>query len=120
MDFFPSIIKELIDEGHTVDIAANKDIRPVPDVFKELGCRVHSLPWSRFPFSPGNIKAISELRKVVKGGGYDIVHCHTPIAAACTRLACRPLRKNGLKVIYTAHGFSQNQRRSILPQYRCI
>ena len=36
---------------------------------------------------------------------YEIIHCHTPIAAFCTRLACRTLRKNGTRVFYTAHGF---------------
>ena len=33
------------------------------------------------------------------------MHCHTPIAAACTRIACRHIRKKGSKVYYTAHGF---------------
>nr|WP_278245697.1 glycosyltransferase [[Eubacterium] cellulosolvens] len=41
----------------------------------------------------------------VEEGKYDLVHCHTPIAAAVTRVACRPLRKKGVKVLYTAHGF---------------
>ena len=38
---------------------------------------------------------------------YDIVHTHThtPNASAIVRLACRPLRKQGIKVFYTAHGF---------------
>ena len=28
-------------------------------------------------------QAIKEIKKIVEAGDYDIVHCHTPIAAAC-------------------------------------
>ena len=64
------------------------------------------LPIKRSPFKlVSNYKAMRKLREVMKKEGYSIVHCHTPIAAACTRLACRKLRKTGVKVIYTAHGF---------------
>ena len=45
------------------------------------------------------------MSKIVSENDYDIVHCHTPIASICTRLACKKHRKKGLKVIYTAHGF---------------
>ncbi len=105
MVFFPQLIKELIDQGHTVDIAANITSSPVRDCYYEWGCKVFPLSCSRSPFDRGNIKAIGEIKKLVKENGYDIVHCHTPIAAACTRLACRGLRKKGVKVFYTAHGF---------------
>ena len=105
MVFFPQLIKELIDQGHTVDIAANITSSPVCDCYYEWGCKVYPLSCSRSPFDKRNIKAIGEIKKLVKENGYDIVHCHTPIAAACTRLACRGLRKKGVKVFYTAHGF---------------
>lgn len=105
MDFFLSFIKELLDEGHTVDIASNFEERKVSECYYQWGCRVYPIATSRSPFSTGNIKAVAQIRKLVEEGNYDIVHCHTPIAAACTRLACRNLRKKGVKVIYTAHGF---------------
>lgn len=103
MTFFKAIIKELIDEGHIVDIATNENSSMVPDCYRKWGCKVFSISTSRSPFSLGNIKAINEIRKIAKS--YDIVHCHTPLAGMATRLACIPLRKNGTKVIYTAHGF---------------
>ena len=59
----------------------------------------------RSPLSKSNLEAVKELKKIVFENHYDIVHCHTPIAGVCTRLACKSFRKNGLKVIYTAHGF---------------
>jgi len=52
-----------------------------------------------------NIRAYKEVCRLVSENKYDLIHCHSPIAAFCTRLACRTLRKKGLKVIYTAHGF---------------
>lgn len=103
MNFFKSLIKELIDEGHIVDIATNETDSKVPDCYREWGCKVFSIPTSRSPFSMGNVKAVTLIKAVVQD--YDIVHCHTPLAAMATRLACRNLRKKGLKVIYTAHGF---------------
>ena len=107
MHFFESFIQSLIEEGHTVDIATNEmeGERPVPGIYKELGCKVFHIPCTRSPLDNSNLQAVKILRELVEKEQYDIVHCHTPIAAACTRLACRKLRKNGLKVFYTAHGF---------------
>lgn len=105
MGFFMQLIHELIEEGHTVDIATSETSSPVPTCYREWGCKVYPISCTRSPFRSGNLKAIKEIREIAKNGGYDIVHCHTPIAAMCTRLACQPLRKNGLNVIYTAHGF---------------
>ena len=105
MNFFKTLISDLIKDGHTVDIACNEDIEPIDRCFDKMGCKKYNLSCTRFPFDKGNIKAVKEINKIVINGEYDIVHCHTPIAAACTRLACRKLRKNNVRVIYTAHGF---------------
>ena len=105
MPFFKSFIRHLLDEGHEIDIATNMTESPLPDYYKEWGCGVFQISCSRSPFDSGNIAAIKEIKKIVSEKNYDIVHCHTPIAAACTRIACRKARKNGTRVIYTAHGF---------------
>ncbi len=106
MNFFRSFVKKLYLDGHTVDIATNESAAPVNELYHELGSKVYGITTSRSPFNKGNLKAIKEIKKIVKENGYDIVHCHTPIAAFVTRLACKGLRKKmGLKVIYTAHGF---------------
>ena len=105
MGFFTSIIEELLKAGHTVDVATNLNIGQLPDCYREWGCKVYPISCTRSPFNKGTLTAIKEIRRIVREGGYDIVHCHTPIAAMCTRFACRKLRKNGLKVFYTAHGF---------------
>ena len=105
MHFFKSFIEKLVEEGNTVDIAANMINSPVPDCYNEWNCKTFQISCSRSPMSFGNIKAVNEIKKLVAQTHYDIVHCHTPIAAACTRLACIDARKNGTRVIYTAHGF---------------
>ncbi len=104
MGFFYEHFKMLTEEGHTVELACNCD-DPIPDFCVDMGLKVHNIPFSRSPLSPSNIKALKNLKKLVKFGGYDIVHTHTPNASACVRLACRKMRKKGLKVFYTAHGF---------------
>lgn len=107
MDFFTEFIRKLIDEDHTVDIATNEmnGEKKANQCYKDWGCGVYQISCSRSPLSKGNLDCIRELKKIVSENHYDIVHCHTPIAAACTRVACRKARKNGTKVIYTAHGF---------------
>ena len=105
MRFFIQLVKELVEEGHTVDIAANTSISNVPNEYIELGCNVFPISCTRSPLERGTVTAIKQLKQVVSVGNYDIVHCHTPIAAMCTRLACRKVRKQGTRVFYTAHGF---------------
>ena len=105
MSFFKALIKELIEEGNTVDIATNDQLAPVAECYREWGCKVYSLSCTRSPFHLGTVKAIREIREILKSHDYDVVHCHTPVAAICARLASQPFRKGGLKVIYTAHGF---------------
>lgn len=89
--------------------------------FKEQGYEVHvasrgtekieycdkhfDIPFERFPLQISNIKAYSELKKIIKDSDYDIIHCHTPVGGVLTRLVARKERKKGTKVLYTAHGF---------------
>ncbi len=107
MFFFKDIIKELLSRGDVVDIATNEGNgnSPVPEIYKTMNCNVFPITCERTPFSLNNFKAIKMIQHIVSAGEYSIVHCHTPIAAACTRIACRKLRKNKLRVFYTAHGF---------------
>ena len=106
MTFFRSYIRQLLDEGHTVEIATNESETPIPECYREWGCAVHPISTSRSPFSAGNLKAVRQLRRLTAENRYDIVHCHTPLAAMCTRLACKKARRQyGARVLYTAHGF---------------
>lgn len=103
MEFFTDFVKTLLNEGHVVDIATNEQLTFVPECYRDWNCTIYQIPCVRNPLNINNIRAIRKIRKIAKQ--YDIVHCHTPIAAACTRIACTSLRNKGLKVYYTAHGF---------------
>ena len=105
MGFFRELVRTLLDEGNQVEIACNDEAWVVPAVFREWGCPVLQIDCSRSPLDPMNGRAVREIRRLVQERHYDIVHCHTPVAALCARMACRPLRKAGIKVVYTAHGF---------------
>ncbi|MBQ3470522.1 glycosyltransferase family 4 protein [Candidatus Saccharibacteria bacterium] len=64
------------------------------------------LPIKRSPFKlVSNYKAMRKLREVMKKEGYSIVHCHTPMGGVVARMAGCKLRRQGQRMIYTAHGF---------------
>ncbi|WP_444659803.1 glycosyltransferase family 4 protein [Caproiciproducens sp. R2] len=69
-------------------------------------CNKHfKVCFNRSPYSIDNIKAYHQLKYIINTEHYDIIHCHTPMGGVVTRLAAKCARKNGTKVIYTAHGF---------------
>ena len=104
MPFFSEHIKMLQSQGHIVELACNMD-KPLPESVTVLGCNAHNFPFSRSPLSRYNLKAYTDIKKLINEENYDVVHTHTPNASVLVRLAARKLRKNGLKVMYTAHGF---------------
>lgn len=95
-------IKMLVDKGNRVDVAFNIKGEVNPEIYK-LGCKVYSLSFNRNPLNVENFKTFRDIRKIIKLGKYEVVHCHTPIASACTRLACKNIKD--IKIFYTAHGF---------------
>lgn len=105
MCFFTGLTEKLLDMGAEVEIAANTENRKPDQCYYDWGCRIHEISCTRKVFSRNNLKAIRQIKRIVREGKYDVVHCHTPVAAFCARLACAGLRKRGVKVIYTAHGF---------------
>ncbi len=94
---------------------------PYIEYFKEKGYQVeaaakpkegltvceiqHNIDFERQPLKLKNISAYKKLIKIIRSGNYEIIHCHTPVAAMMTRLAAQKERKAGTRVIYTAHGF---------------
>lgn len=104
--FFKPHIQMLIEEGYQVEIACNNKDLALDPLYEKLGCKLYQIDFSRSPLSIDNMKAYSQLKKIIENGCFDVVHCHTPNASVITRLVCRKFRKNkGLKVFYTAHGF---------------
>lgn len=105
MNFFVEHVRMLLQEGHSVEIACSCKTNPINSIYNEFGCKIHDIPFSRAPFSKDNLKAYKMLKQLVETQQYDIVHTHTPNASMIARFACRNARKQGTRVIYTAHGF---------------
>ncbi len=92
-------LKMFKEHGYEVHVASNGDE-------KIEYCDKHfNLPFERFPLKFNNLKVYKELKKIINDNEYEIIHCHTPVGGVLTRLAARKARKNGTRVIYTAHGF---------------
>lgn len=91
-------IKVFKNNGCTVDVACFGDAT-VPECDRQ-----YNMCWRRSPFTFKTIKGIFDLKKLIKSGKYDVVYCHTPVGGLVGRLAAKSFRKNGLKVVYCAHG----------------
>ncbi|MDK1718410.1 glycosyltransferase [Dellaglioa algida] len=105
-------MKILIELGYKVDVAANfTDVDPMSherrkklfDFFKEENIKYFQIDFSRGIGSvSGNLKAYSQLNKVIMNNKYDFIHTHSPLASVITRISAK---KNNVPVLYTAHGF---------------
>lgn len=101
-------IKYLQAKGWQVDVACSLD-DGVP-----AGNHVYNMSWKRSPFTFDTFKGIKELKDLINREKYDILYCHTPVGGLVARLAARSFRKNGLKVVYCAHGLHFYKGASLL------
>ncbi|MDY0277444.1 MAG: glycosyltransferase family 4 protein [Acholeplasma sp.] len=106
------ILKNL---GYDIDVACNfvsgsitsqEKVESFKQELIEKNIGVYHIPVPRSIFKLKDI-VISYIlvKNLCKENNYEIVHCHSPIGGVIVRLACRKSRKNGTKIIYTAHGF---------------
>ena len=92
-------LKWFKEQGYEVHVATNGEEQiPYCDV-------KHKISFERSPIKINNLKAIRDLKKIIDKEQMEIIHCHTPMGSIVTRIAAINARKNGTKVIYTAHGF---------------
>ena len=64
------------------------------------------LDFARSPLAfTKHFAAYREMKDILRNNHYDLIHTHTPVGSVITRLAANKYRKQGTKVIYTAHGF---------------
>ena len=92
-------IKAFKDMGWQVDVACNAD-----DEVKYCD-HIYNLPMERNPYRFQTFKAIKQLKEIIKSNNYDVVHCHTYAGKFIGILAAKSFRKDGLKIVYSAHGF---------------
>lgn len=97
-------LKWFKEQGWETWVAAKNDY---PDGVCEIPYCDHfvNIDYARSPFSKQTIVAYGQLRSLFKREHFDIVHTHTPVGGVLTRLAARDARRDGTKIIYTAHGF---------------
>lgn len=106
------LLKEL---GYEVDVACNfiegntcsdERVAILKQSLKRLGVNCYQVDFARNVLRFGqNIRALRQVRHLLKQHTYSIIHSHSPIGGLLSRIAARDMRKNGTKVIYTAHGF---------------
>ena len=99
-----SILKNM---GFDVHIATNlyeSNYSIASSFFQENDVVPHHIGFERSPFKLSNFKAIKQILRIIDENSIELVHCHTPVGSVIARLAAKKFRKNGCKVIYTAHG----------------
>ena len=103
--FHRPLVAMLHDHGAEVHVAARNNLAEKNGLKLDFADKVFDVPFARSPKSPDNIRAYKQLKKIIDKGGYDVIHCNTPVGGVITRLAAKGARKRGAKVFYTAHGF---------------
>ena len=91
--------------GYEVHVCANNDYENRQECNIPFCDEFYEVPFERSPLKKENILAYKKLKNLINQNKYDIIHCHTPIGGTLGRLASKNAKRNGTKVIYTAHGF---------------
>ena len=99
LHFHIPFLKYFKEQGYEVHVATNGN-EEIPYCDKK-----HYITFERSPLKINNLKAIKQLKKIIDEEKFELIHTHTPMGAVVTRLAARKARKNGTRVLYTAHGF---------------
>lgn len=103
--FHKPLAEVLHAHGCEVHVAARDNLTEKNGLKLDFVEKVYNVPFSRSPKSIDNLIAYKQLKQIIQKGNYDVIHCNTPMGGIVTRLAARKVRRNGTKVIYTAHGF---------------
>lgn len=105
MQFHIPYLQMFQEHGWETAVASRNDYENPQDCQIPYCDHYYPVDFERNPMKPGNIAALRELKRIIREGDYDIIHCHTPMGGVLARIAGREARKKGCKMIYTAHGF---------------
>jgi len=103
--FHKPLVEVLHEHVYEVHVAAHDNLAEKNGLMLDFADAVYDVPFARSPVAPGNLRAYSELRKILAERHFDLIVCNTPVGGILTRLAARSSRKRGTKVVYIAHGF---------------
>ena len=105
MHFHIPTLKFFKDMGWETAVAARNDYANPEDCRIPYCDRFYDIPFERNPLMPKNVECYKLLKDIMDQGNYQVIHCHTPVGGVLGRLAARKVRKEGTRVLYTAHGF---------------
>lgn len=94
---------------------------PYLNYFKDLGYEVHTatkdfikhncvgksynISFSKKIYSVKNLKAIVQLKKIIRQEKYEIISTHSMLAGAVCRLSACLLKKSNILIVHTCHGY---------------
>ena len=90
--FHKPLVVMLHEHGCEVHVAARNNLAEKNGLKLDFVERVFDVPFQRSPFSPKNLGAYKQLKKIIDEGNYDVVHCNTPVGGVVGRLAARKSR----------------------------
>lgn len=108
-DFLENDIKILKEKGYSIECACNLNYpgKNTEEFFEQYEIKTYQV---EFPIRDLDFKLIinsfKEIKNILKNNDYDLIHCHSTIAAVIGRECGKKYRKNNkTKIIYTSHGF---------------
>lgn len=106
--FLVKDIHILQDMGYEVHCAGNGRSfeTDIAGFLKENGTVFHEIAFSsNRPFSLSSVRCYRQLADLLKEERFDAIFLHTPIPGVIGRAAAAKYRRDGMKVVYTTHGF---------------
>lgn len=105
----------LLDIGYELTLASNfctkqdsnseEKTKYFLDEMKAKGVKCIQIDFSRHVFKfREQWQSYQQVKRLLRKN-FDLIHCHSPICAAITRVCAKKYRIKGTKLIYTAHGF---------------
>lgn len=100
--------------GYQVDVVADftnpgtitaERCEDLKERLKTMGVRYLDIPIPRSLNLILMIRSYNQVKRLLERENYNLLHCHSPIGGVIARQAAKNKRKDGLRVIYTAHGF---------------
>lgn len=95
--------KDIISDYHIAGNWGYKSDSQLHEDELKYGIKIHQVNINRSPYSLENIKALKEIKKIIKDNNIEVIHCNTPTGGILGRLAGKKCKVK--KVIYQAHGF---------------
>lgn len=94
--FLKNDVDLLLRNGYSIDVACNTDYPDTnTDVFFDQYCdKIFYVPFPIRKLDPTLIvESYARLSKILHNGNYDVLHCHSTIAAAIARQCAKKYKK---------------------------